>query len=75
MGVSLVKNYIGNIVSLSVSFADFKKYMNKKTTLREVVQRVMKDINAKGIDVISDKISGPFAWFRALELAFTLNHL
>jgi hypothetical protein len=34
-----------------------------------------KDIDENGIDVISNKISGHFAWFRGLELAFTLNRL
>ena len=52
-----------------------KKYADKKTPLRELVQRVLKDIDDNGIDVISDKISGHFAWFRALELAFALNRL
>lgn len=52
-----------------------KKYMNTKYTLREVIDRVIKDIDEHGIDVISDKISGHFAWFRGLELALTLNRL
>ena len=52
-----------------------KKYMDNQTTLRDVVNRVIKDIDENGIDVISDKISGHFAWFRGLELAFTLNRL
>ena len=52
-----------------------KKYIDDKTPLREVVQRVIRDINEYGIDIISDKISGHFAWFRGLELVFTLNRL
>ena len=52
-----------------------KKYMDKKTPLREVIYQVIKDIDENGIDVISDKVSGHFAWFRGLELAFTLNRL
>jgi predicted ABC-class ATPase len=52
-----------------------KKYIDKRTPLREVVHRVIKDIDENGIDVISDKISGHFARFRGLELAFTLNRL
>ena len=52
-----------------------KKYIDRKTTLREVVHRVIRDIDEKGIDVLSNKISGHFAWFRGLELAFTLNRL
>jgi len=52
-----------------------KKYMNNKATLREVVERVVTDIEENGLDVISDKISGHFAWFRDLELAFAINRL
>ena len=52
-----------------------KKYIDRKTTLREVVHRVIADIDENGIDVMSKKISGHFAWFRGLELAFTINRL
>lgn len=52
-----------------------KKYIGQDTPLREVVQRVQKDIEENGMDVISDKVSGHFAWFRGLELAFALNRL
>ncbi len=52
-----------------------KKYMDSKTSLREIVVQVIKDIEENGLDVLSDKISGHFAWFRDLELAFTLNRL
>ena len=52
-----------------------KKYMNNKISLREVVEHVVKDIEENGLDIISDRISGHFAWFRALELAFAINRL
>ena len=52
-----------------------KKYMDGQNTLRKVVDHVMKDIEVHGIDIISNRISGHFAWFRGLELAFTLNRL
>lgn len=52
-----------------------KKYMDDTRTLREVVEYVVADIEEKGLDVISDKISGHFAWFRAFELAFAMNRL
>ena len=52
-----------------------KKYMDGKATLREVVERVIADIDENDLDVISDKISGHFAWFRGLELAFAINRL
>jgi predicted ABC-class ATPase len=52
-----------------------KTYMDDKTPLREVVHRVINDIENYGINIISDRISGHFARFRGLELAFTLNRL
>ncbi len=52
-----------------------KKHMDDKKTLREVVERVVTDIEKNGLDVISDKISGHFACFRAFELAFAMNRL
>ena len=52
-----------------------KKYMDENRTLREVVEHVETDIAQYGLDVISDKISGHFACFRSLELAFALNRL
>lgn len=52
-----------------------KKHMDTARTLREVVHLVIKDIDNKGLDVLSDRISGHFAWFRGMELAFILNRL
>ena len=50
-----------------------KKYMDAKLPLHEIVDRVAKDIEDQGLDVISDRISGYFAGFRGHELAFALN--
>lgn len=52
-----------------------KNYMNGEMSLRDVVNHIAEDIDEFGIDVISDKISGHFARFRAFELAFALNRL
>lgn len=52
-----------------------KKYMDGKTTLRELSRRVAADVEEKGLDVLSDNISGYFAGFRSLELAFAMNRL
>lgn len=52
-----------------------KKYMDDKTTLLEVVKHVASDIEENSLDVVSDKISGHFARFRELELAFAINRL
>ncbi|MCW8988667.1 MAG: ABC-ATPase domain-containing protein [Gammaproteobacteria bacterium] len=52
-----------------------KKYMDGKTTLCEVVERVVNDVDERGLDILSQKLSGHFACFRALELAFAINRL
>ena len=43
-------------------------------TLKEQTT-VLQDIEEHGLDVISDVLSGHFAWFRGLELAFAINRL
>ncbi|MCD6220546.1 hypothetical protein J7K25_00065, partial [bacterium] len=52
-----------------------KKYINGKRTLREVVEKVEKDINSKGLDIINRKINGEYAFFRKIELASAINRL
>ncbi len=52
-----------------------KKYMDNKATLKEVIEHVISDIEKDGLDIISDKISAHFAYFRELELAFAINRL
>ena len=52
-----------------------KTHMVNNATLREVVQAVDRDIENMGLDVISDRISGHFYLFRALEWAFVFNRL
>ena len=52
-----------------------KQYMDGKAALRQVVEHVQHDIETNGLDILSDRISGHFASFRALELAFAINRL
>ncbi len=52
-----------------------KKYINGKRTLREIVEKVEKDINSKGLDIINRKINGEYAFFRKIELASAINRL
>jgi len=52
-----------------------KKYMDNKATLKEMIEHVISDIEKDGLDIISDKISAHFAYFRELELAFAINRL
>ena len=52
-----------------------KKYINEKRTLREIVEKVEKDINSKGLDIINRRINGEYAFFRKIELASAINRL
>lgn len=68
-------NELSQTKALGYAIEYSKKYMDGKTTLREIVRRVLKDIDENGIDIITNRISGHFAWFREFELAFALNRL
>lgn len=48
-----------------------KKYMGK--SVREVVERVMEDVEKDSLDVISPGLKGNLAGFRKIELAAALN--
>lgn len=52
-----------------------RKYMDQRSSIKEIIDQVMNDIDTNGLDVLSDRISGHFAEFRPFELAFTLNRL
>ena len=52
-----------------------KRYMDRKSTLPEIIARIMEDIEKTGLDVLSPRISGHLAAFRGIDLAFTLNRL
>lgn len=52
-----------------------KQYMDGTSSLREIVERVIRDIEENGLDILDDRISGHYAQFRSFELAFALNRL
>jgi len=49
--------------------------MDDRTTMREVVERVMSDVIVKGLDVLGERPVGDRALFRAQELAAAINRL
>jgi predicted ABC-class ATPase len=51
------------------------KFMDGQITLAEVVDAVLKDIEERGLDVLSSRPVGDFAGFRGLELAAAINRL
>ncbi|MFP3870316.1 MAG: ABC-ATPase domain-containing protein [Syntrophobacteria bacterium] len=52
-----------------------ENYMNGKRCLRDVVAMVEKDLEEKGLDVLSKRACGEYALPRGLEIAGALNRL
>ena len=52
-----------------------RRYVDKKRTLKEIVELVINDIDTKGLDVISEQINGNFAAFRSFEMASAMNRM
>ncbi len=52
-----------------------ENYLDSKRTLAEVLDLVMADIVAQGLDVITDFTQGDLAIFRGFELAAVINRL
>jgi len=52
-----------------------RKYMNQKTSLKDILDQLMEDIEVHGLDILSEHRSGYFAEFRLFELAFAMNRL
>jgi len=51
------------------------KYIDGKMPLKEIIHKLMSDIEKNGLDILSNKASGYFAGFRGLDLAFAINRL
>lgn len=52
-----------------------KEYLNGRKTLPEILDEVMADIDAQGLDVLSPMVAGDFVRFRRFEFAAALNRL
>ena len=52
-----------------------QQYMDGKRTLSEIIDLVMADIEAQGMDILSPFPEGDFAMFRRFELAAAINRL
>ncbi|MDE4907381.1 ABC-ATPase domain-containing protein [Methanogenium marinum] len=51
------------------------RYMNGSATAAEVAERVMKDIETEGLDVLSSRKRGDYAAFRSHELLMAINRM
>src|SRR4028119_782436 len=52
-----------------------QQYMDGKRTLSKIIDLVMADIDAQGMDILSPFPEGDFAMFRRFELAAVINRL
>jgi hypothetical protein len=51
------------------------RYMDGKRTLKEVVDRVIADINDNSLNILTPHVTGDIARFRAIELAAAINRM
>ena len=51
------------------------QYMDGKRTLKEVVGRVIKDIDANSLDILTPYVTGDIARFRSFELLAAINRM
>jgi predicted ABC-class ATPase len=51
------------------------KYINSKTSLKKIIDQLICELDKNGLDILNDKVSGHFANFRDLDLAFAINRL
>ncbi len=67
--------HTGQARAISEAMLSAKRMMDGKLTLRELLDRVMAEIDARGLDAVGGKKSGDLVRFRRLELAAALNRL
>ena len=51
------------------------KYVDGKRALKEIILKLLTDIEKNGLDILSNKKAGHFTQFRKLDLAFAINRL
>ena len=67
--------HTGQARAISSAMVSAKRRMDGKLTLRELLDRVMDDIDQRGLDGVGGNKAGDLVRFRRLELAAALNRL
>ena len=66
----------GHLRSISAAIIYAKQYyMNEQTSLPDILDQVMEDIDSKGLDILSHFPQGDLVIFRRFELAAAINRL
>lgn len=61
--------------AIAEAILHINKHFDGKIPLKEIIHKLMCDIEKNGLDVLNNRASGYFAEFRGLELAFAINRL
>lgn len=70
----LVENGQLRAIALSILYTQ-KKYLGQKKSLSEAINLLMKDLETKGLDILTDFPQGDLTMFRHFELACAINRL
>lgn len=65
----------GQLKAIAKALVYSKRYMDNSTTLSEILDRVMVDLNTQGLDILTTLREGDLVMFRRFELAAALNRL
>ena len=69
----LLESAQAKAIGLAIEYA--RQHMDGKSTLREVVGRVLSEIQERGLDVIDSRLTGDLSMFRGYELGGVLNRM
>ena len=65
----------GQLKAIAKALVYSKRYMDSSTTISEILDRVIADINSQGLDILTTLREGDLVLFRRFELAAALNRL
>lgn len=65
----------GQLKAIAKALVYSKRYMDSSTTISEILDRVIADINCHGLDILTTFPEGDLVLFRRFELAAALNRL
>lgn len=65
----------GQLKAIAKALVYSKRYMDSSTTLSEILDRVMVDLNTQGLDILTTLREGDLVMFRRFELVAALNRL
>ncbi len=65
----------GQLKAIAKALVYSKRYMDSSTTISDILDRVIADINSQGLDILTTLREGDLVLFRRFELAAALNRL